>query len=209
MKVELDNIGKRYQYDWIFKSVNLTLTSEQTYALTGPNGSGKSTLLRVVAGFLTPTKGEIRFLTPTGELIPADQVYRYVAFAAPYVEMIEEMTLSEALRFHTRFVALQSDLTPSDIQELLGFSNIRRKPLRYFSSGMKQRLRLALAVCSATPLLLLDEPSTNLDRQGIGWYLDLVERYTQNRLVVVASNVAEDYQFCSERIDITDFKPDR
>ncbi len=208
LRVELEQIAKRYRHEWVFEQVTLQLESGGRYAITGPNGSGKSTLMRILSGHLSPSRGAIRFFRGDRPL-DGNEVYRELSYAAPYIELIEEFTLEEAIDFHRRFKPLREGLDTPALIGLLGFQRARAKQVRYFSSGMKQRLKLALAICSQTPLLLLDEPSTNLDEQGIAWYLDLVDRYAEGRLIVVASNVAVDYRFCDQTIDVLQYKKKR
>ncbi len=205
MKIELEKAGKRYRFDWILKNISLSFEAGKQYAITGPNGSGKSTLLKILSAHLTPSKGKIRFYHSEKEL-ETGSVYQYLSFAAPYIELIEEFTLWEALQFHLRFKPLLAPLTAEDILRRLNFHKARNKPVRNFSSGMKQRLKLVLAICSDTPLLLLDEPTTNLDKEGIQWYRQLIDDYAGGRLLIVASNVDVDLDFCEERVDILDFK---
>ena len=133
-------------------------------------------------------------------------MYRHLAYAAPYIELIEELSLWEALQFHLRFKPLLHEMSPDDMLELLRFTKARDKAIREFSSGMKQRLKLALAICSNTPLLLLDEPTTNLDKEGVAWYRNLIDNFGADRLLVVASNVDVDFDFCEERVGILDYK---
>lgn len=206
MKIELADVAKRYRHEWVLRNINLQLSAPGSYAVVGPNGAGKSTFLKIISGYLTPSKGKIRFFNGENTVSPTD-IYRQLAIAAPYIDLIEEYTLEEALNFHQKFKVFAGGLTTqSMMSEVLGLQKHRHKPVRHFSSGMKQRLKLALAICSDAPLLLLDEPTTNLDRQGAAWYRQLVEQYLQDRLVVIASNVDEDMSFCSKKIDILSFK---
>jgi ABC-2 type transport system ATP-binding protein len=206
MKVELHQVAKRYKTEWVLRQVQLSLQVGHAYAITGPNGSGKSTLLKILSGHLTPTKGQIRFWLQEQPL-PTDQVYRHLSYAAPYIDLIEEFTLLEALHFQQHFKPFLHQHTVADIITLLGLERARHKPIRHFSSGMKQRLKLALAICADSRLLLLDEPTATLDRQGIEWYQTLIETFRHNqRLIVVASNVEDDFFFCQQRIQILDFK---
>jgi ABC-2 type transport system ATP-binding protein len=205
MKIELDEAGKRYRSEWVFRKVTATFESPHRYAITGPNGAGKSTLMRLLAGHLSPSKGKVRFSLMAEELDPA-LVYKSIAFAAPYMELIEEFTLQEALHFHQRFKPFDKGLNPKNIIERLGFQKSAAKQIRFFSSGMKQRLRLALAICAKSDVLLLDEPGSNLDAQGMDWYHALIEEFGTDRLIVVASNVPADYSFCQEVLEITAFK---
>jgi ABC-type multidrug transport system ATPase subunit len=205
MKVSLQSLSKRYRYDWIFKDIDYQFNAGGRYAITGPNGSGKSTLMKVLSGHLTPSKGKVVFEN-NGKTCAPDEVYRHISYAAPYIDLIEEFTLQEALDFHRRFKPFLKTLQSADFIELLAFPKAQDKQIRHFSSGMKQRLKLALALCSQSSLVLLDEPTTNLDRQGVAWYLGLVDQYLGDRSVVVASNVEEDYGFCHKVVDIKMYK---
>ncbi|MEM7103173.1 MAG: ABC transporter ATP-binding protein [Bacteroidota bacterium] len=205
MDISLNNLSKRYKYEWIFRSIDYRFESGKQYAISGPNGSGKSTLLKILSGHLSPSKGEIVF-SLNGEPLEKDHVFRYVAYAAPYVDLIEEFTLSEMLRFHGKFKPFFQGLTSTELIDILQFSKSKSKEVAYFSSGMKQRLKLVLALCSDTPLLLLDEPTTNLDAQGVDWYRELIQVYGQNRTLIIASNIHHDFDFCEGRLNILDFK---
>lgn len=208
MDINLNNIGKRYRFEWIFKGITHQFITGSQSAILGPNGCGKSTFLSILSGHLTPSKGKIDFLSGT-KAVDKDEVYKEVSIAAPYMELIEEMTLLESLDFHQKFKPFLDGLTSDALIDLLNFSNSRNKEIKYFSSGMKQRLKLVLAICSTGSLLLLDEPTTNLDKQGVSWYLDLINRYTAGRTLIVASNIEHDYDFCENRVNILDFKPVR
>jgi len=203
--VRLLNVGKRYNREWIFRRCNYTFNSGKSYAITGPNGSGKSTLLQVIAGATLHNEGTIEYNTGQGA-ISNEQHYTNIAIAAPYLELIEEMTAKEMLAFHSTFKPLVRSLTIEEMLKIVGLENAVNKQLRYFSSGMKQRLKLAQAFFSNTPVLLLDEPTTNLDADGIALYQNLISRYTKDKLVIVSSNVKEEYDFCEEVISIADYK---
>lgn len=205
MEVFFRNIGKRYRYEWIFRGVDFTFEAGKKYAILGPNGSGKSTLLKVLSGHLTPSKGKVDFLLE-GDKLPIDEIYQKIGYAAPYIDLIEEFTLTEAIKFHQKFKTFVNQLSPSDLIEILNFEKSKDKPVRFFSSGMKQRLKLVLAICSNSPLLLLDEPTTNLDTQGMNWYRGLIKEYGNNRSIVIASNVEADYDFCDASLNILDYK---
>ena len=205
-QIELNNIGKRFRYEWIFKNITHSFESGKSYALLGPNGSGKSTLMKILSGHLTPSDGQITFLH-NGKKIDGDDVYQLISYSAPYIDVIEEMTLTEMIAFHSKFKPLRKALIINDLIRILNFKNAADKEIRFFSSGMKQRLKLALSICSDTPILLLDEPTTNLDAQGVAWYQDLMQQFSdKNRLVIVASNIEHDYDFCEEKLNILDYK---
>lgn len=201
-QLHLEGVGHRFRYDWILRDINLHWQSGQCYGIAGPNGSGKSTLLKIMAGFMTPVKGTVSYELE-GRSIPTDQVFQHLSWTGPYMELIEEMTLEELVRFHQRFKPF---LPGYEGEEFWGILQLPRKArhreIRVFSSGMKQRLRLALAFAARTPLVLLDEPTSNLDRKGIEWYLAHMEQQHRHRLIVVASNVEEDFTYCGERLRV-------
>lgn len=211
MTISLINTGKRFNRDWIFRHLNFQFSTGTAYAITGPNGSGKSTLLQVIAGALSASEGKIEYCTKSnqqhsGNPVDADNFYRHLSFAAPYLELIEEMTLLEFLHFHQRFKSLLPSPSIPDIIQLIGLEKATHKQIRYFSSGMKQRVKLAQSVFSDTPVLLLDEPCTNLDAEGVALYQQLITTYCKNRLIIVSSNDEMEYLFCSKQLNINDYK---
>ena len=205
MKISLQNIGRRFNRDWIFRGIDHTFTDNKTYAILGPNGSGKSTLLQVLNGSLAPSAGQLNYFYNDTE-VEISEVYQHLSLAAPYLELIEEFTLSEVIDFHFKFKPYKSGIDKNGVIELLAMESNKNKMIRYFSSGMKQRLKLALAFCSDTPMLMLDEPTSNLDTQGVDWYLSLVQKFAANRLTIICSNQEHEYSFCDERLSISDYK---
>lgn len=169
--------------------------------MLGPNGSGKSTLLSVILGSLTPSEGKISY-----QGVAEDSVYQQVSLAAPYQELLEELTLAETIDFHFRFKPLANGFTAKKVIDLLGFFKAENKLIKHFSSGMKQRTKLVLACCAATPLLILDEPTSNLDLEGIAWYIDLIQKTAGEKTVIIGSNQQHEYEFCEEYLKISDYK---
>lgn len=204
MDITLKNVGRRFNKEWIFNNIDFNFTADNKYAVLGPNGSGKSTLLSVLLGSLTPSEGEIKYYNPNE--IRVENIYQYISFAAPYLDLVEEFTLQETINFHFQFKAYAEGLNASGVLELLGLEKSQDKALKHFSSGMKQRTKLALACCTNTPILILDEPTSNLDTQGIDWYLNLVNEYTANKMIIIGSNQEHEYSFCSQRLNISDYK---
>lgn len=138
--------------------------------------------------------------------IPVDDAYKYISIAAPYLELIEEMTATEFLKFHHTFKPLLPGWEVGRIITVVGLEQAANKQIRYYSSGMKQRMKLAQAFFSNTPVILLDEPCTNLDVEGVQLYQELVKLYCRNRLVIVSSNEFQEYSFCEQKISIMDYK---
>ena len=205
MEIELLEVAKRYRFEWIFKKINYHFQPQHRYAILGNNGTGKSTFLKILSGHLTPSKGKIIF-TYSGNTLEIEEVYQHVAYAAPYIDLIEEFTLREAIDFHQKFKPLQDGLNTEALINLLGFQKSVDKEIKFFSSGMKQRLKLALTIGSKAKILLLDEPTTNLDQQGMDWYQELLDNYSDDRLLIIASNVKADYERCTHFLNIMDFK---
>jgi ABC-type multidrug transport system ATPase subunit len=205
MKISLEHIGRRFNREWIFRDVNYEFESNHTYAILGSNGAGKSTLLQVISGSLTSSEGIIHY-SEGDKQIDQDYVFLCQSMAAPYLELIEEFTLSELIDFHFRFKKYRKGFDKRNLIELLGLKNSEFKALKHFSSGMKQRVKLALAFCSDTKLLLLDEPSSNLDQQGLDWYLSLAANECSDRLVIICSNQEQEYSFCQHKINLADYK---
>lgn len=205
MTISLNNTGKRFNREWIFRHCSYEFQQGKKYAITGPNGSGKSTLLQVIAGATLHNEGTIEYKN-NQRSTNNEQHYTYIAIAAPYLELIEEMTASEMLDFHSKFKPLDASFDIPAILKTVGLEKAVNKQIRYFSSGMKQRLKLAQAFFSDTPVLLLDEPTTNLDADGIALYLSLINNYTKDRLLIISSNVMQEYDFCEEVIEIGKYK---
>lgn len=204
MTIALNKAGKRFNRDWIFRNLSCRFDTGTSYAIIGANGSGKSTFLQVIAGALHLNEGHC---TWTAEVpVAPEKIYRYIACCAPYLEVIEEMTLLEFLDFHRQFKPFITGITPKKIIEELGLQAAAHKRIQQFSSGMKQRAKLAQCIYSDTPIVLLDEPCTNLDRQGIELYYTLIDQYCKDRLVLVGSNDEVEYQFCREKLSMMDYK---
>lgn len=205
MTIALSDTGKRFNREWIFRNLSYTFHAGRSYAITGPNGSGKSTLLQAIAGSLTISSGKISY-TLQDQPVDPEKAYRHLSIAAPYLELIEEMTALEFLAFHEKFKPLLPGMGQLDILEKVGLAPAANKQIRFYSSGMKQRLKLAQAIFSDTQVVLLDEPCTNLDTAGITIYQDLITNNTTHRLVIVSSNDLQEYHFCESVISIADFK---
>lgn len=200
------DVGKRYHRDWIFRHVEATFTIGRSYAILGPNGSGKSTLLKALSGYLTLTEGTITYTDAEGTAIPPERWFTQLSYVAPYIDLLEEFTVNELIDFHFRFQPIQPGLDRPQLIERLGFQHHQHKLVRDLSSGMRQRLKLITALAADTPVVLLDEPATNLDAEGVAWYHALIEDYGAHRLLLVASNRADEYDFCEERLTVAQWK---
>lgn len=214
LHLTLHNLGKRFNRHWIFRQINYQFCSGKSYAITGANGSGKSTLLQIIAGAMQQSEGQIemRFekeriekINSSTPIIPVEKHYQHISLAAPYMELIEELTLQEFLDFHFRFKPVLPAYTIASIIDYIQLKDATHKQIRLFSSGMKQRVMLAQAIFSNTPLILLDEPTTNLDTKGIDLYNRLVNEFCKDRLLIICSNDEHEISFCLERLNIADY----
>jgi ABC-type multidrug transport system ATPase subunit len=205
MTISLNQIGKRYRDTWIFKDVNYSFEPCGKYALLGANGSGKSTLLRIIAGIQLPSKGTVDYQFRQQPL-PVEKVFPYLSYCAPGMDIIEEMTLLEFFRFHFHFKKLLPEITISSLLEELQMKNVQHKFIHEFSSGMKQRVKLAQAIFADTALLLLDEPCSNLDTKGVDLYHHWIKQYTTERLLIIASNDEREYQQTDGMLYVEDYR---
>lgn len=203
MQIQLNKVGKRYNRDWIFKNISFEFESGKRYAITGSNGSGKSTLLQVIAGAVIHNQGTIEYSFNQKRIQDAE-FYKYSSIVAPYLEVIEEMTATEFLHFHHSFKKLI--LPVEQILDIVGLTKASDKQIRFFSSGMKQRIKMAQAFLSDTDVLFLDEPTTNLDQQGVDLYHTLIKEHSAGKTILVASNDKAEYDFCETAISIHDYK---
>ena len=201
VQITLKEAGKRFNKDWIFKNLSYTFTTGEHFALIGNNGSGKSTLLQIISGYATLSKGSIEW-----GAFDSNTIFQQISIAAPYLEVVEEFTTKEQFEFHEKFKPLRKDLSITDMIEMIGLKEATDKQIRYYSSGMKQRLKLALAIFSETPVLLLDEPCSNLDKEGYALYQNLIQQYAMHKLIIVGSNDPQEYQYCNKQINLHDFK---
>ncbi len=206
MQIRLEEIGKRFHKEWIFRNVDLLFKDTGKYALIGNNGSGKSTLLQLISSIGIPTEGTINYQS---ELLTIDteHIIDYFSFCAPYQELPEELTGKELFDFHFNFRKKALDFDSKSFFNLIQLEKQENKQVKYFSSGMKQRMRLGLCILSKADVYFLDEPTTNLDKNGMDWYSQLLTRYLTDKLLIISSNIENEYSICDTIINITDFKP--
>lgn len=186
----------------VLKPFDHTFQSGDKVAILGGNGSGKSTFLKLLSGALSPSGGEINIESDQSKL-DVSAWMRSVAFCAPYTELIESYTLDELAEFQSSFRPFRNNIQAKDILEIAELGHARNKEIKHFSSGMRQRAKLALTILSDTPILLLDEPVSNLDKKAMAWMKNLLVEHLGNRIFVVGSNYQpEEIALCTEGITI-------
>ena len=192
----LKDVSKRYGYQWIVKDFEAQFNVDTICGIAGANGSGKSTLIKMMSGFLTPSQGEIQYLLDSKN-VQNIELYTYISLVGPYTDLINEFTLSEMLIFHQKFKAFHNYVTYEEFETMIELSGQRDKLLSHFSSGMKQKIQLALALLSTTPYLLMDEPTSFLDQNAKLWFANQLAKYAKDRVVVIASNDTYDLNLCT------------
>ncbi len=203
--INIDDLGKRFNREWIFRNLTYSFEPGQMYAVTGPNGSGKSTLMQILWGQSLPSAGTISY-SESGSDIPAEEIFRRVSIATPYMDLIEELTLEEHIDFHCRLKPLRAGITRDELIERMYLSSSRKKQIGVFSSGMRQRLKIGLALFSQADIVFLDEPGTNLDKQAFSWYMLQITDTLSHSSIIVASNNPDEYKGASAALNIMDYK---
>lgn len=200
MRLSIEAVGKKFYQRWIFRGVSFDLQKGELLALTGSNGSGKSTLLRIIAGQLKPNEGHVQYFRQEQPL-PGAEVYKHLSWSGPYIDLYPDLNLRELFSLHFRFKKCLLD-DVAQAFDLLNLADHAHKPLRFYSSGMIQRCKVGLALFTDAPLLLLDEPTSNMDPQNAHNMLQLIHTYRQDRMTVLASNMEREYETAIRRIDL-------
>ncbi len=206
IKLEVQNIKKIFNGRKVFSDINFQLENKSALAITGRNGSGKSTLVKILAGVLSPTNGQVDFYL-NDKAIDLENRYKHFGFVAPYLQLYDEFTAIENLELFSRIRNIGVEKGYIDL--LLNRVNLYERKdsyVREYSSGMKQRLKYAFALLHKPPLLILDEPRSNLDAEGISVVYQIIQEQKQSGCVVVATNDSEDIQFCNQEIDLNQFR---
>lgn len=206
ISIHINNLGKKFVNEWIFKDLNLNISPAEKLVILGANGSGKSTLLQSIASFLIPTKGEVVWKNDN-QVIEDDTIYKHLSMASPYMELIEDFTLTETINHQKQFKPFINNLSAEDVIKRMQLEHTADKYIKNYSSGMRQRVKLGLAILADCPVLLLDEPCSNLDANAIVWYQNMITEFALQKTILVCSNtVKEEYTFCTDKIEIEKFK---
>lgn len=180
----------------LFRGLDLSLETGESLCVTGPNGSGKSTLLMILAGLLAPTEGSVGHAAGAG--IPRDRWHAHIGYTGPMVHPYDELTALENIEF-----ALGDQAGAARARALLDDFDLSRhaeKKLKHYSSGMKQRLKIVLALVNDPPVLILDEPGTNLDDAGRELLASRIESVRKGKIILLATNDAREATLCDRGI---------
>lgn len=203
MEIIIKDVGKKFNHNWIFRHINIIFETGGKYAIIGNNGSGKTTFLKILAGIVPLSEGNIIY-KKNNRIFKEETIFRHLALVGPYTELIEEFTLNELFFFYSQFKKLS--ISFEQLLQITNFKNFSKLQVKNFSSGMKQKLKLALALFSETEILFLDEPTSNFDRENINWYLEVIEQAAKNKTLIVCSNQQYEYSFCQNVLNVNMYK---
>lgn len=201
MEIRAEQLSKRYFYQWIIRDLDCVFEENKRYAITGRNGSGKSTLIKILSGYLSPSSGKLHYKI-NGKEVHISQVYKSLTMAAPYTDLIQEFSLEEMFEFHLKFKQFKNPMTFREFESIIELKSQGSKQIRFFSSGMKQKVQLALAVLSDSKLLLLDEPTSYLDENAKRWFSQLMDQHRSHRTIILASNDRFDIDLCENLLSL-------
>lgn len=202
MQISATGIGKKFNRRSIFREVDFTVDTGEVFGIIGRNGSGKSTLLRIIGGLLSPSAGSISYQL-NGDAIDVDHLHRVMGYAAPYLTLYEEFSAAENIALYARIRGMEKSTGEIDaLLERVGLPTDRKDPIRAYSSGMKQRMKLIFSILHGPPLLLLDEPISNLDRDGMAVVYDIVSEQKKRGTVIIATNDDEDIAQCDRTLRV-------
>jgi ABC-type multidrug transport system ATPase subunit len=198
-EIHLKNVSKRYTTQWVLKDLNFSFIGPEIFGIGGRNGSGKSTLMQIISGYLPISSGKVEYLVSNGP-ISSELIYKEISLVGPYTDLINEFTLKEMFLFHIRFKPTIREFTFQEFEEIIELKKQGNKYLHHFSSGMKQKIQLALALLSSTPFVLLDEPTAFLDSNAKKWFSMMLNTYAADRLIIISSNDPFDLEHCSSTL---------
>lgn len=177
--------------------MNYVFEKNSITGINGINGSGKSTLIKMLCGYLTPSEGKIIYELDNS-IIKRSDIFGSISLAAPYSDLIQEYDAEEMFLFHKKFKKLRTEMDLPTFIDMVNLKGNKGKQIQFYSSGMKQRLQLAIALMTDSKILLLDEPTSYLDSKNKEWFYDLLENGISDRTVIIASNDMDDFKYCTE-----------
>lgn len=206
IKLTAKNLRKVFNRRLVFNNLNFELNEGQSLIITGKNGSGKSTLIKILSGYLTESSGKVEYQI-AGKMIDRENFYRIVGLVSPYLVLYEEFSAFENLQLISKIRGLKiSEEKIKDVLNFVGLFDRRDDLVRTYSSGMKQRIKYASAILHSPSVLLLDEPTSNLDLDGKEIVEKIVDEYRKDKILIVATNESQDFKFGDQIINLDDYK---
>ena len=191
MIIKFENVSKKFGAKKVIKNFSKSFKRKK-YAIVGDNGSGKSTLLQLISNLMTPSDGKIIYSLDDIK-IDKELFIKKIIFSAPYQKLVEELTVKEFLIFHYKFRDYIKN--PLTILSEFGLENFKNTQIKNLSSGAEQKLKLLISFNTKADFILLDEPTTNLDRKGITIYTKTIKKYSKDRGIIIATNREKDIVF--------------
>lgn len=207
-EIKCENLSKSYSGRTIFKNLSFNISTSQSLTVTGSNGSGKSTLIKVIANLIHSSKGNISVKSDNMD-VPRDKWFEKTGLLSPYLNLYDELTGFENLDFFYRLKAKDRSYSHDRIDHVLHKVNLyekRNELLKNYSSGMKQKLKLAFSVLHEPEILLLDEPRSNLDKAGIDMIYEVSAEQKKKGILIIATNDDDDKELCDSILSIEDYK---
>lgn len=204
--LKVKELKKTFNRRLVFNNLNFEVESGEKIVITGKNGSGKSTLLKILSGVLTESSGSFEYLV-NNQRIDREEIYKIVGLVSPYLVLYDEFTAFENLKLFSRIRNIKIDDDQiNQILERVGLTERQNDLVRTYSSGMKQRIKYASAILHNPYVLLLDEPTSNLDVEGKSFVDDLIFNFRKDGIVLIATNESEDFKYGQRIINLDDYK---
>ncbi len=201
-KIVATKITQQFNQRTIFKDISFELKSGESIVFVGPNGSGKTTLIRIICQLIRPRGGEVTFYRGDSE-IPQDQLYPYLGLVGPYLQLYNNLTALENYRFFAKIRGLEIEISQfKNLMETFGLRGREMDELSSYSSGMLQRVKYVMALIHQPPILILDEPTSNLDDKGTQVVYELMQTQKKDKILIIATNEPEEFRFGEKQIQL-------
>lgn len=203
-KIKASSVCKKFNERSVLKNIHFEISSGQSLAITGHNGSGKTTLVRIISGLISPSEGSVQYYQNSNPIEP-ENIHFFIGLVGPYLQLYHNLTALENLTFFSKIRGLGSNR--SKILELMALMGLKGRELDHiknYSSGMLQRLKYAFALLHEPEILLVDEPTSNLDVAGSAIVYDILKQQMESKILIVATNNPEESRLGQKRIHVGD-----
>ncbi len=203
-KVIAQNITKQFALRKVLSHLSFEVERGQSLVITGPNGSGKSTLIKILSGLLRPSRGEVHYITPAGNSSPQQNIHA-IGLVSPYLQLYPDLTAREHILLFGQLHGVANPLNRGlQFMHKFGLGGREIDPIKAYSSGMVQRMKYVLALLHEPDVLLVDEPTANLDEEGKGVVQETIATYKRHHIVIIATNESEEITWGDSRVDVTE-----
>jgi len=197
INIGADSVTKRFGAHLLFRDLTFNVSPGETFYITGANGAGKSTLLQIIAGIQKPYSGRVVW-NKNNVTITLENYLKYTGFTGPQVNPYDMLTAVENIEFVSGSGADAGKI--SSLLQLFGIHKERNRPVKYYSSGMKQRLKIICAIVNDPPVILLDEPGSSLDTKGKDILYSTIEKINPGKTIIIATNEQDEINLCKKGI---------